>query len=282
MSTYLKTWWGEAFVQSLEGFIDPGRLQRGRAYRTEHRIIDFNISDNTITAKVRGNINPYFGVTKEPKYHVHLSFNKIPSEHWETCIEKICKNPGWLSKLILNEIPSDIQSIFEPYDFLPRSYQVVKASCSCPDGDNPCKHIAGIYYRIAQLLDVTPMLIFPLRGMNLDELHRLLKQSELGLAFSEHLSTPDEIQMVFDDTYYPSVDKLSHLDNISSQSFWGSEEKIAYQLTEDDVEYQPTGALIKKQGDYPPFWNKHASFVSAMESIYQHIKRKHKNSLGTS
>ena len=157
---------------------------------------------------------------------------------------------------------------------------MVKASCSCPDGDNPCKHIAGIYYRIAQLLDVTPMLIFPLRGMNLDELHRLLKQSELGLAFSEHLSTPDEIQMVFDDTYYPSVDKLSHLDNISSQSFWGSEEKIAYQFTEDDVEYQPTGALIKKQGDYPPFWNKHASFVNAMESIYQYIKRKHKNSLG--
>ena len=280
MNTYFKTWWGEAFVKSLEGFIDPGRLQRGRAYRTEHRIINFNITDNIITAKVRGNVNPYFGVTKEPKYNVHLSFKKIPTEHFETCIEKICKNPGWLSKLILNEIPSDIQSIFEPYDFLPRSYQVVKASCSCPDGDNPCKHIAGIYYRIAQLLDVTPMLIFPLRGMNLDELHRLLKKSELGLAFSEHLSTPDEIQMVFDDTYYPSVDKLSLLDNVSSQSFWGSEEKIAYQSTEDDVEYQPTGALIKKQGDYPSFWNKHASFVNAMESIYQHIKRKHKNSLG--
>lgn len=282
MNTYFKTWWGEAFVQSLEGFIDPGRLQRGRAYRTEHRIIDFNISDNIITAKVRGNVNPYFGVTKEPKYNVLLSFKKIPIEHWETCIKKICKNPGWLSKLILNEIPNNIQSIFEPYDFLPRSYQVVNASCNCPDDDNPCKHIAGIYYRIAQLLDVTPMLIFPLRGMNLDELHRLLKQSELGRAFSEHLSTPDDMQMVFDNTYYRSIEKISHLDNISSQSFWGTEEKIAYQLTEDDLEYHPSGALIKKQGDYPPFWDKHASFVRAMESIYQYIKRKHKNNLGTS
>lgn len=283
MRAFHKTWWGEEFVRSLEGFIDPGRLQRGRAYRTDHRILEFNIFDNSITAKVRGNINPYFGVTKEPKYNVNLSFNKIPAFHWETCIEKICKNPGWLSKLMLNEIPEDIQSVFEPYDFLPRSYKVVQASCSCPDYDNPCKHIAGIYYRIAELLDITPMLLFPLRGIQVDELHALLKKSELGRAFSEHLSTPSEIQIEFDNSYYPPVDKLTSLENLSNPSFWGSEEKIAHNISEEeDILYQLTGALIKKQGDYPPFWDKHVSFISTMESVYQHIKRKHKSSLGSS
>ena len=74
-----------------------------------------------------------------------------------------------------------------------------------------------------------------------------------GRVFSEYLSTPADMQMVFDNTYYPSIEKLSHLDNISSQSFWG---------------------IDKKQGDYPPFWDKHASFVRAMESICQYIKRK--------
>jgi uncharacterized Zn finger protein len=34
-----KTWWGEAFVESLTSFIDHGRLSRGRSYRTDRRVI---------------------------------------------------------------------------------------------------------------------------------------------------------------------------------------------------------------------------------------------------
>jgi hypothetical protein len=281
MNTYHKTWWGEEFVRSLEEFIDPGRLQRGKAYRTDNRILAFNISDNKVTAKVRGNINPYYGITKEPIYNINLSFNKIPSSHWEICIEKICKNPSWLSKLILNEIPKDIQSIFEPYDFLPRSYKIVEASCSCPDYDNPCKHIAGIYYRISDLLDITPMLIFPLRGMQINDLHMLLKKSELGRAFSEHLSSASETLLEFDESYYPNVNKLESLEKLSVQTFWGSDETLSSNLPEEgDIEYKLSATLIKKQGDYPPFWNKQNSFIATMESFYQYIKRKHKNSLG--
>ena len=57
MKSYHKTWWGEEFVRSLEGFIDSGRLQRGRAYRSDHRILAFSITDNVVTAKIRGNVN---------------------------------------------------------------------------------------------------------------------------------------------------------------------------------------------------------------------------------
>lgn len=278
MKSYHKTWWGEEFVQSLEGFIDPGRLQRGRAYRTDHRILAFNITDNVVTAKIRGNVNPYFGVTKEPKYNITLTFNKIPATHWKNCIEALCANPGWLSKLMLNEIPEDIQTVFEPYDFLPRSYKVVQATCSCPDYDNPCKHIAGVYYRIAELLDLTPMLLFPLRGIQVNELHEALKQSELGRAFSEHLSLPSDIQLEYDETYYPAVMPLAGSGGFTLESFWGSEEIAATPVVteDDDLSCQITGALIKKQGDYPPFWDKQASFIGMMEAFYQQVKRKHK------
>lgn len=281
MRPYHKTWWGEEFVRSLEGFIDPGRLQRGRAYRTEHRIIGFNITDNVVTAKVRGNINPYFGVTKEPRYNISLAFNKIPMAHWKNCIDAVCKNPGWLSKLMLNEIPEDIQTVFEPHDFLPRSYKVVQASCSCPDYDNPCKHIAGVYYRIAELLDITPMLLFPLRGIQVNELQEALKQSELGRAFAQHLSLPAGLQIEYDEAYFPAVVQVNTVGNLTAQTFWGSEEKISSDMaTEEELGSQVTGALIKKQGDYPQFWDKQASFIGMMEVLYQHVKRKHKNSLG--
>jgi hypothetical protein len=33
-------------------------------------------------------------------------------------------------------------------------------------------------------------------------------------------------------------------------------------------------ALVKKQGDYPPFWNRHNSFIAVMENFYDLIRRK--------
>ena len=32
--------------------------------------------------------------------------------------------------------------------------------------------------------------------------------------------------------------------------------------------------LVKKQGDYPPFWHKDNSFVEAMEELYERVRTK--------
>ena len=72
MARLSKTWWGQRFMQALEGFTDTGRLQRGRGYRSDSRILDFGIDDGLVTATLRGNINPYYGVYKEPKYKTRI------------------------------------------------------------------------------------------------------------------------------------------------------------------------------------------------------------------
>ena len=105
-----KTWWGEAFFNSLISFIDEGRLKRGRSYRTDSRILSFEMDNNIVQATVRGNKNPYYGVYKEPKYKIKIAFLKIPTHEWKEAIKNISDHPGWLSKLMLNEIPSDIFS----------------------------------------------------------------------------------------------------------------------------------------------------------------------------
>ena len=184
-----KTWWGESFVLALEGFIDPGRLSRGRSYRTDNRILKFEQNDNHVKATIRGNINPYFGVTKEPRYKVDIKFNTISKAQWQAAIKQIGNNASWLSKLMLNEIPGDIDDAFSSSYLLPKSYDDVEASCSCPDWDNPCKHIAGVYYRIANILDSDPMCLFSLRGISPAQLIVELKKTELGKAFSEFLSS---------------------------------------------------------------------------------------------
>jgi len=274
---YQKTWWGNRFIASLETFIDSGRLQRGRAYRTDNRVLNFGIKENHVTATVRGNVNPYFGVTKEPKYKVSLTFEALSSQRWQTIIARLCENPGLLSKLMLNEMPNNIEDAFGTYYFLPRRYDDIEAQCSCPDYANPCKHIAGIYYRIASMLDRDPMLLFQLRGLAPEALHQALKKTELGKVFFEHLHVSDNIStqhQAYNFSEFKSSNKPKKLDHTH---FWTMAD-IELPQREDDVA-NIDGPLIKKQGDYPAFWDRHNSFIGAMEDIYIAIRQKNKKIL---
>lgn len=281
MTAYRSTKWGKKFFQALEIFIAPARLARGWPYRTDHRILTFTIIENTIKAQVRGNINPYFGVHLEPTYHVELIFKKIPADQWEKSIEKICQYPEYLSKMMCNDIPDNIDLIFEPFHFLPRSHQDIKSTCSCPENNPACKHIVGVYYRIATLMDINPMLLFLLRGIDMETFHQLLKKTSLGCAFSEYLLLPINLDMVSDLSFYPWIEQLPDGKNSSLLAFWGDEQRIdSHQFKHTGKKQYLTAALIKKQGDYPDFWKKSGSFINGMEQIYQLIKRQHKASLG--
>ncbi|NRA87833.1 MAG: SWIM zinc finger family protein [Rhizobiales bacterium] len=293
-----RTWWGKTFVEALEDFIDTGRLQRGKAYRTDNRILEFFHSDNQVSATLRGNVNPYFGVTEEPRYKVTLVFQKIPKRAWQDIINTISGNAGWLSKLMLNEIPSTIEDAFGEYCLLPKSFDDIEAQCSCPDYASPCKHIAGVYYHIANLLDATPMLLFQLRGISQENLQLALKKTELGQVFAEHLSLPNTIEMEYDTHYFSpiiSMDKAlnkiatsksktnlennleSHAINHSPKTkskldkFWSMSE---WDLPTTEETSQISASLIKKQGDYPDFWTRNNSFIEAMEIFYQSTRKK--------
>lgn len=267
-----KTWWGEAFVESLTSFIDHGRLSRGRSYRTDRRVLSFDMQDNQVKATIRGNVNPYFGVYKEPKYKVTLSFKKLSKIQWSKVVDKICSHPGWLSKLMLNEIPSDIDSAFEEGGLLPKSYNDVEAKCTCPDYENPCKHIAGVYYCIAEMLDSQPMLLFPLHGISIDELQEQLRNNDLGRAFAEHLSSPKHIEVeVQKIKFTPITEKAINKDN-----YWSMPN---FEFDKND-DFEPiTASIIKKQGDYPSFWERQNSFVRSMEDIYRCVRTKNKKFL---
>lgn len=286
-----KTWWGLAFIDSLTHFIDSGRLQRGRAYRSDRRILDFEINKNKIKATIRGNINPYFGVTKEPKYKVTLSLKAIDKKRWTEIIHQICQNPSWISKLMLNEIPANIEQAFAEDSFLPTSFKDVEANCSCPDYANPCKHIAGVYYRLADILDYDPMLLFQLKGLSAAELQTALKKTELGQLFAEHLDT----QLSSDITvqkykYAPLITskKAVKSKNVSTdkppqsnhqvKAFWKMSNWPEKEL--EVVHHTISAPLIKKQGDYPAFWHRNNSFVAAMEEVYSNIRKKNKKVLG--
>ena len=77
-----------------------------------------------------------------------------------------------LAQLLAGQMPRDIEQLMQDckLTLFPASYEDVKASCTCPDPENPCKHIAAVYYLLAERFDSDPFLIFTWRGRTEEEL----------------------------------------------------------------------------------------------------------------
>ena len=279
MAQKTKTWWGKAFVEALEGFCDPGRLSRGRSYAGPNRLKTFDIHEGQAIATVRGNVNPYFGVYKEPTYNTTVNLTPISPKNWTKIIQEMGSKASYISKLMLNEIPDNIEECFKPFGvaFLPQSHKDCDWSCSCPDWGNPCKHIAGVFYRIAQELDQDPFLLFELRGISREALQAELARSPLGQVLIEELAEEDSAFPEAVESYYTQPEVQEIPEALTWQAFWQG--KPAPELLPRSRKSSVSALLIKKQGDYPAFWHKDTSFITVMEEFYQRFKDKNQNLL---
>ncbi len=276
MSKTSKTWWGQSFITALEEFIDPGRLSRGRAYRTDKKVKQWDIKGGNVSAQMRGSINPYFDVYEEPTYHISVSLSQISKQQWDNIVLSLGKNAGAICKLMMNEMPDDIEQSFKTASehLLPTSYNDFQVSCSCPDGSVPCKHIAGVFYRLAEQLDHDPFLLFQLRGLSHKQLHNQLAKSPLGEALLQSMQDVESTPPV-QDSYFARPQKLKLPEQVSVRSFWQGVKpqiELTQQQTLSEQSVIPA-LLIKKGGDYPPFWDRDNSFIEAMESYYLALRK---------
>ena len=105
MSKYAKTWWGQRFLAALEDFTDSGRLARGRSYSTDNRIKQWILRNGKVDAKLRGNINPYFGVYKEPTYQVSVQMTHLSEAQWQKIMQKQSGRSTFSAVLRAYDIP---------------------------------------------------------------------------------------------------------------------------------------------------------------------------------
>jgi uncharacterized Zn finger protein len=276
MAQFSRTWWGQRFIEALEQFTDPARLGRGRSYASGGRILDYTLAKGTVTAKVRGSINPYFGVYKEPIYKTSITLKAISSADWKKAIRHIASRADLVTKLLMNEMPDTIEDAFSGLGLhlLPHSESDFETSCSCPDWANPCKHIAGVYYLLASALDHDPFLMFELRGLSRDDLHTELVRSPLGQILASALTTEDvPVEPV--ESYYTRPTEEPDAVVASHKAFWtGAKRPPTLPATASQASVP--ALLIKKQGDYPPFWHKDTSFIGVMEELYERVRTKNK------
>ncbi|MEB4591357.1 SWIM zinc finger family protein [Candidatus Thiothrix sp. Deng01] len=274
MAKMTRTWWGEKFLNVLAISMDSGRLGRGRAYSGPNRLLSFAIDGPLAKATVRGNVNPYFGVTKEPRYQVEVKLKPLSPKDWGKLIEAISQNAACLSQLLLNEMPAAIESVFarQNLHLLPQRSSDLISTCSCPDYASPCKHVAGVYYKLASLLDRDPMLLFQLRGMDPVRLQEKLADSPLGKALLEQRGETGQA-LEYHAHRYPEPQQQP-LAVTSLKAFWQGQ--TALPLVEASGKAATPAVLVKKGGDYPAFWQRDNSFIGAMEALYTSVTDKNK------
>lgn len=266
------TWWGKQFIAALESFTDSARLSRGRSYANNGKIKNYHIDQNEITAQVRGSINAYFGVTKEPTYFVSIEIKPIDADSWSKIINVLGSKAGLISQLLIGEMPNNIEEIFTEQNLhlLPHTANDFKTKCSCPDYANPCKHIAGVYYLVAQELEQDPFLLFELRGISRQDLKTQLENTPLGKSLGDKI-IGSEIVRESAISYYTKPVLESVKKNMSCHDFWQGKKRLPTQM-EPIVEPAVPAVLIKKAGDYPGFWQREFSFIQSMTDFYVRVK----------
>ena len=273
-----KTWWGQRFIEALEGFTDSGRLKRGKGYSGDRRILAFDIDSGTVSATVRGNVNPYFGVYEEPRYKISIRMTRIPNAGWAKAIAYLGGNAALVSKLLMNEMPDNIEDAFAhlKLSLLPHSREdFALTECSCPDYANPCKHIAGVYYRLAGRLDRDPFLLLELRGLSREGLHKALCLTPLGKALAAQMGEDSE-EPVPSESFFTRPAAATAAPNY--RDFWRGRKRLPSEIEPATTTTVPA-ILVKKGGDNPAFWDKDASFIDVMEELYRRVRQKNKGVL---
>lgn len=284
MAKITRTWWGERFLTALENSMDSGRLARGRSYSSPTRLLRFDIKGGIISSYLKGKKNPYFGVYETPYYNATIKLKPITTAKWKAIINDLSNNAAWLSRLLLNEMPDTIERAFsaQKVNLLPAKKSDLITKCSCPDYANPCKHIAGTYYKVASMLDRDPFLLFQLRGMKKEDLQQALAASPLGQVLLDQWGNNEEqtIEIMKHRYIQPKLLPVSKTSNQSAdwQHFWQSESPLPVLNITSQQTLTPA-ILIKKGGDYPAFWEQDGSFIEAMEGLYKAVLLKNKTVL---
>ncbi len=231
--TFGKTWWGNAWVEAMER-IDyfTNRLPRGRRYANNGNVWSIEIKDGDVFAKVKG--------SRPTPYNIRINLKKFNKTQTDKIKNLISSNPAIGAELSLGRLPEHLLDILngQRIHILPQRWDDIDATCSCPDWANPCKHLAAVYYIIANEIDKNPFLLFNLHGVSTESLTGV---SGLSL----HQSTPEvkEPFIPYKETVY-KTDDAYHTSESPDLSFPAFHlERVFSLLVEKPLFYTDSGSF---------------------------------------
>lgn len=159
-----QSWWSGRFIAVLESIIVGGRLQRGRNYARRGQVISLDVAPGMVSALVQG--------SRFQPYRVRVGLTAFGKPEWARLERALAESAWYSAKLLAGEMPEDIEEVFGQLGLalFPTSSAELAMECSCPDWQVPCKHIAAVFYLLAEAFDGDPFAILAWRGREREEL----------------------------------------------------------------------------------------------------------------
>lgn len=247
---FTSSWWGQQWITVLESFDLGSRLTRGRRYARSGQVLHLEITAGKAVATVQG--------SRPIPYEVSIAVRQIPNPKWRAVCRAIAQNISVAAKLTTGEMPAQVETCFSDAGvaLFPKTHKDLETWCTCPDMSNPCKHIAAVYYLLAEEFDRDPFLLFALRGIGRDEFMALLGTS----AASNEKGTDEPAREIEwrAGTPAPLAETPAPL-TVNPERFWRGAPVPEDVLGEVQV---PTEAapLTKRLGPFP-FWRGDTDFL---------------------
>jgi hypothetical protein len=158
-----QTWWSGRFIAVLEAIIVGGRLERGRHYARRGQVISLDVAPGLVSALVQG--------SRVQPYRVRIGLDAFGTPEWDAAERALSQSAWYSAKLLAGEMPEDIEDVFAELGLalFPASAAELSMYCSCPDWEVPCKHIAAVFYLLAEAFDDDPFSILAWRGRSREE-----------------------------------------------------------------------------------------------------------------
>ncbi|WP_028931016.1 SWIM zinc finger family protein [Pseudonocardia asaccharolytica] len=171
-----QTWWSARFIEVLESLGVGGRLARGRTYARAGQTLDLRVEPGAVVARVQG--------TRPQPYRVRIGLRTYGKAEW-TAVEQALADDAWYAAALLaGRMPPEIEQLFASLGLalFPASGHDLSMDCSCPDYAVPCKHLAAVFYVLAERFDADPFEILALRGRDRETLLANLRARRGGTA----------------------------------------------------------------------------------------------------
>ncbi|NYT02226.1 MAG: hypothetical protein GKC10_05670 [Methanosarcinales archaeon] len=251
-----QTWWSERWIGLLESFNMGARLTRGRAYARKGQVISLDVEKGMVRARVQG--------TRSEPYQVRIRLKPISEKEWKAAEKAMASRAVFAARLLSGEMPQEIEEAFVEagVSLFPQKKKELDTECSCPDWANPCKHIAAVYYLLAESFDLDPFLIFKLRGRTREETLEALRELRASSGEGETDAAPAAVPGLKD-----SVPALE--DCLDSYWLMGhSLESLTFKPALPEVE----NAVLKRLGE-APFSVGKENMASLLEKAYRRAGR---------
>ena len=157
------TWWSKRFTDVLESYGLGGRMTRGKSYARKGQVLTLSVADGVLSAEVQG--------SRSKPYEVTITMKPPSDAQWAAIEELLRARVGYAAAMLAGEIPTDLEALFVEAgcSLFPSDWRSLRATCSCPDWGDPCKHQAAALYVFADQLDTDPWQLLRWHGRSRDD-----------------------------------------------------------------------------------------------------------------